>query len=396
MTDEGALEVNKTELAHERGSLRFKCGVVCAVLGTLAFVVACVMAGVSVDAHTILFTVGLPTGAIPVGPARNDVSEVPSPPSRESHQPVEKPTHASDSRERYQNVEDGAHTSERGSGIENAAKAFLQTPLPPRVESISVARPLVFIHQRKAGGTSLRGILAGISKDLHLPYRIMCVNADCDTYSYGSSEAAVYGGHVAWLEVSRTFAQRGQYDSTGIWREGVKQLSCMTNFRHPLTRIQSCYYFRFLQKGAPGCLADLEPQEMKRFFYDARSPYGYGCMNEPFRMLSGLVDESLFSSDAESQEWDFAFNATLTNLARCVPIIVENSSTLDIVASWFPEFEKVKRFSTVHSNTGKKKKCELSERHLEVLRDLTRNELRLYDLAVQRANQFLSKMSHGG
>jgi len=112
-------------------------------------------------------------------------------------------------------------------------------------------------------------------------------------------------------------------------------------------------------------------------------------------MLSGLVDESLFDSEAESQEWDFAFNSTLMNVAHCVPIIISNSSSLDAVASWFPQFDDIVRFSKVHNNRGSKK-CKISARHEEVLRDLTRHESMLYDMVVQRANQFLSKMPHGG
>ncbi|CAK0866844.1 unnamed protein product [Prorocentrum cordatum] len=244
----------------------------------------------------------------------------------------------------------GQQISSRGAGplapllsIEDAARAFLQAPLPPRVDHVSVERPLVFIHQRKAGGTSLRGIMAGAAKTLSLPCHIKCHNAACDSYSYGSSRVAMYGGHVAWLEASRHFALSGKNDANGMWTEGVKQLSCITNFREAVSRIQSCYDYRFLKLGAPRCLGDMGADEMCQFFLAGRSQFGYSCMNEPFRMLSGLVDEPLFISDTESQEWDFAFNSTLMNIAHCVSIIISSSSTLDVVASWFPDLISITR-----------------------------------------------------
>ncbi|CAK0822321.1 unnamed protein product [Prorocentrum cordatum] len=237
--------------------------------------------------------------------------------------------------------------------------------------------------------------MAGAAKTLSLPYHIKCQTAACDSYNYGSSRVAMYGGHVAWLEASRHFALSGKYDANGMWTEGVEQFSCITNFREPVSRIQSCYYYRFLKLGAPHCLGDMGADEMRQFFLAGRSQFGYSCMNEPFRMLSGLVDESLFTSDTESHEWDFAFNSTLMNLAHCVPIIISNIFTLDVVASWFPDLINITRFSKVHANKGHKP-CKISERHLEVLADLTRHERRLYDLAVQRANQFLSSMPHRG
>ncbi|CAK0888257.1 unnamed protein product, partial [Prorocentrum cordatum] len=427
MVDASASEIIGTEPTDTGNIRRHRCyGSSIIVCAMHAAVVACVMAGIVVGAQSSLFT-----STVHVGPTKNQVPET----ALQHYQSVSsaqveqltqqvlelkaKLSEQERQRERARAEEaeqlrkqvlelQGQLSSDqskrlvppepqRGSGIERAADRFLQAPLPPKVERFSVERPLVFIHQRKAGGSSLRVIMVGVCKKKGLTYHIKCFpnmgETRCDSYSYGDSIVAVYGGHVDWLQMSRMFARRGRWDTSDkSWHQDVAQFSCFTNFRDPLSRIESCYYFRFHNKGkgAPSCLADFAPEDMRRFFQASRSEYGYSCMNEPFRMLSSFVDEALFSTYDDSQEWELAFSRTLNNLARCVPLIMENSKTLDVVASWFPQFGDVVKFPKVHSMTGGSRKCALSEQHLDVLRDLTRQERRLYDLVLKRAQQFIS------
>ncbi|CAK0894791.1 unnamed protein product [Prorocentrum cordatum] len=397
MTDVGAPELERTALTHDGGNVRFRWSIVGATLGV---VVACVMAGAAVGAHAIFSPRAWQGMRFPSGP-QGPMSEGSSEPLRERH-PNLVPARAPPRRGSHRRVGRAQsrrpwnrklYAKHRGShaATNAAAQTFLQSPLPPKVANISVERPLVFIHQRKAGGISLRSILFSQAKRLHLPFNIKCFSEPCESYSYGTSKVAVYGGHVDWLELSRTFARQGQFTSKDVWKDGVQQFSCITNFRDPLSRIQSCYYYRFKKFGAPDCLAAVKPEDMKQFFRQGRSEYGLGCLNEPFRMLSGLVDEALFNDDTDDQEWDYVFNSTLANLAHCVPIILENCSTLDVAVSWFPQLKHIADLRTVRKNRGGEK-CELSQRHLDVLEDLTRHERNLYDLAVQRADKFFSSM----
>jgi len=271
--------------------------------------------------------------------------------------------------------------------IQEEANKFLHSPLPPKRE-VSRSQPLVFFAQRNAGGASLTDLLTEASKD----EKLATAFPGKGVMWYGGKQTAVYIGSVDWMEVSRTFARRNRFSQEKhAWEGGNPDFSCMTNFQDPLARIQSCYYRQLLKQGAPACLADLEPERMRELFHRSHDEDGYSCMNEPFRLLSGLVHDYLLDVDAATEEWNFVFRSTLQNLARCVPIIVEDVSTLKAAASWFPMLsegaDNIR--DLVQEIKNESLTCKLSEPQLDVLRSLTAHEQRLYDLAVERARQFL-------
>jgi len=271
--------------------------------------------------------------------------------------------------------------------IQEEANKFLHSPLPPK-RKVSKSQPLVFFAQRNAGDAALTDLLSQASKEESLSI----ASPGKDVAWYGGKSAAVYIGPVDWMEVSRTFARRNKISQEShAWHGGNPDFSCMTNFQDPLARIQSCYYRQLLKQGAPACLADLEPERMREFFHRSHGANGYSCMNEPFRLMSGLVHDYLFDVDASTEEWNFVFRSTLQNLARCVPIIVEDVSTLKAAASWFPMLsegaDNIR--DLVQEIKNESLTCKLSEPQLDVLRSLTAHEQRLYDLAVERARQFL-------
>ena len=62
--------------------------------------------------------------------------------------------------------------------------------------------PLIFFHQRKAGGTSIRDSLYKVSKRNKLSNYIVCFSKhahDCDMYELPVTQLySIYGGHFHW------------------------------------------------------------------------------------------------------------------------------------------------------------------------------------------------------
>jgi hypothetical protein len=94
------------------------------------------------------------------------------------------------------------------------ARQFLaMESLWPPVTEVTGATPMVFFHQRKAGGSSIRAVLHGLCTDAKLHCFIICYGGvDCDTYSLpaSGSRSAVYAGHIPWGEPQNKFERYPQ------------------------------------------------------------------------------------------------------------------------------------------------------------------------------------------
>merc|ERR1712039_1115835 len=103
---------------------------------------------------------------------------------------------------------------------------------------------------------------------------------------------------------------------------------------------------------------------MKQLFYKGRSGKGFSCMNEPFRMLSGMIDESAFNGDGQSEAWEFIWNSTLANAAKCVPLILERPGNNFVTGHWFPQFRKFFNTTFKTPTVGDDHHtCQLSQAH---------------------------------
>ena len=91
--------------------------------------------------------------------------------------------------------------------------------------------PLIFFHQRKAGGTSIRDSLYQVSNRNKLSNYIVCYSKivlDCDVYELPVKKLyAVYGGHFHWNSLS--YLNRFRPPSGSDFN-----FSCITNFREPV------------------------------------------------------------------------------------------------------------------------------------------------------------------
>jgi len=100
-----------------------------------------------------------------------------------------------------------------------------------------------FLHQRKAGGSTLRWAIfaaledeLGKEKALHTSY-VPCITLGCDNYdpdvrSIFTGEVKLFAAHMS----HHVPLAREQF--------GERQV-LITNFRSPLRRIESCFNFRF-------------------------------------------------------------------------------------------------------------------------------------------------------
>ena len=166
------------------------------------------------------------------------------------------------------------------------------------ISEISNTHPFIFFHQRKSGGTSLRATLEDVASEIGLNYFIPCANGvDCDTYTFPLTNAptqyAIFAGHFKW-GVQSDFTRYSPTDST-IQHTLRKEFSCITNYRHPIDRIESCLYFRFEKQLQGKCLMDMSIEQLHTILYWI-DQFGTSCLNEPFRMMSGYQDEDVIDS----------------------------------------------------------------------------------------------------
>jgi hypothetical protein len=162
------------------------------------------------------------------------------------------------------------------------------------VKEISVKNPLIFYHQRKGGGSSIRQTIASVAKSAKFASHIPCAsNVPCDYYTIPKSPVyAAYGGHYTW-------PQRLNIENL------TDSITCVTNFREPVSRIVSCLYYRHMKIIGNNCINSLSLKALEELLW-RRDSYGSSCLNEPFRILSGMVksDEELLNHlENNSPQW---------------------------------------------------------------------------------------------
>ena len=114
--------------------------------------------------------------------------------------------------------------------IHSLIAKFVYARPPARNDKISKKKPLLFMHQAKSGGTSLREVLYQTSRHHGLSAFIPCNGGvHCQKFDINGETAAVYGGHFCWKATTNN-----------LYRHGVRQFSCVTIFREPVARATSC------------------------------------------------------------------------------------------------------------------------------------------------------------
>lgn len=273
--------------------------------------------------------------------------------------------------------------------------SFIKSPLPFQNLNISVNNPVVLFHQRKAGGSSLRSVLFKASQQLNLSHFIPCYGSvPCDTYTFKGSRNAIYAGHFPIQEVKHLLRHVPMHsDFSSIQKHNF---TCLSNFRDPVARVESCFYFRFLSRGIKfKCISEVPLSTLKEILLFGVDHYGDGCLDEPFRILSGLADKTLIrkSNDIRSVEFQIAYQNSLHWIARCIPLILDDDRTNALVNYFIPQLRSF--FSGIgHENKNHNTKCPLNDTHLSLLHSLTEGERLLFKQVKSRFEYLYQTIHH--
>jgi len=269
------------------------------------------------------------------------------------------------------------------------------------VQEISEAHPLFFLHQRKAGGTSLRStlynasVLASLSSFIPCFGSVGCFKFGFPTVGANNGHKAVNGGHFPWQEMMDMRHTVLPQKNTG----GLSEMSCVTNFRHPVSRLISCIYYRF--RTLNKCIMDMTTDELREMFFKVFW-HDHTCLNEPFRILSGIEDEEWLNmldevpllSDKKDEGITYrrmGFGAapvlqnTLRHVTRCAPIVTELPESYTLIERRFPRLKNA--FQADYIWTGRKEatKCAPPKNaHLNLLLRYTSLERILYNAVYRK------------
>ena len=228
--------------------------------------------------------------------------------------------------------------------------------------------PFIFFHQRKTGGSSLRLTMWSASKKMKITTSIICFDLDCDAYHIPQDiPFSLYAGHYQWGN-QYVFNRFGP----GHHRD---KFSCLTSFREPVSRLISCLEYRFinlLKSNYRGCLSYVPPYELLSLIRNKTDHFGNSCLNEPFRILSGIEDEDIIddlgvdwiasaitdSTNAVhvqpkfTMEESFVFHATLANVAKCGVMILEETQQSNnyLMKQKFPDLYAAGAFQPAGEN----------------------------------------------
>ena len=251
---------------------------------------------------------------------------------------------------------------------------------------------------------------------------IICKDAPCDTYSLPldvqSSPPAVIAGHLSWGEPQNKFQR---YRVQGSGQPTVDSYSCATNFRSPIARVVSCLYFRHAKAMAGECVSSMDAEKLDRLLR-ASDWYGDTCLNEPFRIMSGIRSTTFFdqlntcrqaasgeSAVAGAEHPDGPFDEqelrgllvttmqlTLKHLQKCSPLILEDEGSYKAASRRFAGtpvrfLQEDETMAHVYPNTNRKhdRDCSAepwSDANWRLLRCHTAMENMLYT-AVRRKAQ---------
>lgn len=297
--------------------------------------------------------------------------------------------------------------------LDNLAFSFLHQPhdkLWPVVPQISQYYPLIFFHQRKAGGSSLRESLHEASQAVKMTSYIPCYDdIPCVNFAIDKNavDRAVYGGHFSWGDQAMLALHHRAYRS---------YFTCFTNYRHPIDRIESCLYFRFPYMLQNLCLNDY-PLPMFDFLLSQIDTYGNSCLNEPFRVLSGERDELVLDHlmDGETELFHdlpppadpklgkkqrrllhdhtmHIFKSTLQHTLKCTPVFNELPESYSMLDYIYPSFEGQHAFEPEKKvRLGKKRdRCEpVTGIRRTMIEKRAALEVMLYETVYQKAHKHL-------
>lgn len=302
--------------------------------------------------------------------------------------------------------------------------------VPFRHVGMSYDYPCFFLHQRKTGGTSLRASLVAGFRALGVSdFTIACYGGVlCPQYTINPNvprRSRFYAMHSSWNTLWPLFqpAEIGAPERN----VGKVNFTCFSVFREPISRVVSCFYFRFKSTLNGTCINELSVSEFTKMIVTGKDAYGDGCLNEPFRVFSSLrmhIDETHINRlglmhygsklpqahtatlEGAQQEWNVypqikehdvvALRDSLDHLSNCVPLVDEIPESMNLMEYLAPQLYHKGGFniSSIHLQEHYNISATCAppdEARYEVLYNVTRLETILYDTVVAKVKQLMTQ-----
>ncbi len=174
-------------------------------------------------------------------------------------------------------------------------------------------KPFVFFHNRKAGGSSLRTIIAQEAKrngETGKKMWIPCTNKGCVPFSLPPSEGdtSIFASHINYMQMTQIMREtkarnilkkmkepitleKGQTVSYHKLDDSYPLFDCITNIRPTVSRVVSCWNFRMRKLRLPNS-ESLTPQDWNDLLPVAMDEFNNGCNNEYARIFGSTAHES--------------------------------------------------------------------------------------------------------
>ena len=257
------------------------------------------------------------------------------------------------------------------------------TKLPDVVELPSKNKPFVFFHNRKCGGSTLRLSIfdAALShnltnEELWIPCHggVPCVEFENIPRV---SRRSIYASHINYEDVVRarrqmnlrrfkntlyhghTVLSNGDNSTFYHLNDGRHHFDCLTNVRDTVSRVVSCYNYRFLQ-GRPKPWHMPQPDEMKDVDWSVLLPQAYdryagGCNNEMARTFGSLNDETIINTlTTSSLYFERELRHASERMSQCIIVNLDRCEDSNTVLRYYlPWLGNGLDVCTKRVNTGK-------------------------------------------
>ncbi len=224
-------------------------------------------------------------------------------------------------------------------------------PLPKVQHLPTPEDPFVFFHIPKSGGSSIREVIFNSTMDLTRTgaFPISQVYIHCNGPKYCVKPAPgfqwakyshpfrVLAGHFIWGQFDQYLSITNEpYDDNTFAMN--QKFSCFVMLRHPIDRVESCYYWRFFDQVGIH-LADITLDKFSKAMHGFSKEKRMGCNNEVLQYMSGLMRLKEINSNAsrESAMGRLLYTLSVDHMQNCVVGMLDRwEETVQVVNHWFP------------------------------------------------------------
>ncbi len=233
----------------------------------------------------------------------------------------------------------------------NSTTTTRDRPLPKVQHLPTPEDPFVFFHIPKSGGSSVREVIFNSAMDLTktgaFPISQVfipcyepksCVNPPPDFHWASFSHPfRVLAGHFLWGQLDPYLSITNEpYDDNTF--EINQQFSCFIMLRHPVDRVESCYYWRFFKQVGIH-LADITLDKFSKVMHGFNKEWRTGCNNALLQHMSGFLRLKGINNNAsrESAMGRLLYTLSVDHMQNCVVGMLDRwEETVQVVNHWFP------------------------------------------------------------